>query len=227
MKPSDALRVCPILGKVPLFGGISELEISEMLDCLGSRLVHYDRDNIIFLAGDRVSSVGIITDGSVRVVREDIFGNRAILAKLFAGELFGETFACAKVDRLPVSVIAASDCEVLLIDYRRIVMRCHSSCVFHGRLIENMLGILAEKNLMLNQKIEALSARTTRGKLLAFLASQAQIAGSNAFCIPFDRQELADFLSVDRSAMSAELGRMRAEGLIHFHKNYFELSAPK
>lgn len=157
-------------------------------------------------------------------MREDIFGNRAILTALMPGQLFGETFACAGVEILPVSVIAVSDCKILLLDYRRIITTCPTACVFHSRLIENMLKILAGKNLVLNQKIEALSARTTREKLLAYLVAQAGVAGSRRFTIPSTRQELADYLSVDRSAMSREMGIMQKEGMIRFKKNCFELT---
>lgn len=225
-KLSAISQTFPILKNVPLFNGISENDLYAMLDCLNARIVQYEKNNIIFLAGDPVSRVGIVCSGGVQLVREDMLENRAIMASLSAGDIFGETFACARIERLPVSVVATSDCEILLIDYRRIVTTCPSTCVFHGKLVENMLEILADKNLMLNQKIEALSARSIRGKLLAYLTAQAQRSGSYAFKIPFNRQELADYLSVDRSAMSAELGKMRDDGLLRFHKNDFEIMKP-
>jgi cAMP-binding proteins - catabolite gene activator and regulatory subunit of cAMP-dependent protein kinases len=220
MKNTDAIAM---RNEIRLFSGISKEDLAVMLDCLNARSVRYPKGSFVFLAGDAASRVGIVCEGEVQVVREDVFGNRAILSKLERGDLFGETFACAGVERMPVSVLATQESEVLLIDYRRIVTSCPSSCAFHGKLIENMLGILAAKNLLLNRKIEALSARTTRGKLMAYLAEQAAAQGSSHFRIPFDRQELADYLAVDRSAMSAELGRMRDDGLIRFHRDDFEL----
>ncbi|MDL2264322.1 Crp/Fnr family transcriptional regulator [Synergistaceae bacterium OttesenSCG-928-I11] len=219
-KISDLL---PLLERVPLFADIARADLPAMLDCLGAAARAYGKGETVFLAGDAASRIGLVCDGAAQVVREDVFGNRTILTSLGPGELFGETFACARVDHLPVSVVAMSPSEILLLDYRRIVTTCPSSCTFHARLIENMLGILAEKNLMLNRKIEALSARSTRGKLTAYLAAQAERNGSRAFSIPFNRQELADYLAVERSAMSAELGKMRDEGLIRFHRNEFEL----
>lgn len=225
--------VCKIfdLSKIPenvrLFDGIEGSELADLLDCMGARVVSYAREQFVFLAGDPVSGMGIVCSGSVQVVREDVFGNRAILAKLQEGDLFGEVFACAGVERLPVSVVAMEAAQILLVDFRKIVSTCSSNCPFHGRLIENMLGILADKNLMLNRKIEALSARSTRGKLLAFLDAQARTAGSRHFRIPFNRQELADYLSVDRSAMSAELGKMRDEGLLRFRRDEFQLLKPE
>lgn len=212
-----------VLREVKLFHGIKQDQLKALLGCLNARMMKYDSGNIIFLAGDAVSEVGIVCEGSVQIVREDVFGNRTILAKISAGGLFGEAFACAGVDTLPVSVIVGRGCVVLMIDYRRIITTCASSCDFHSRLIGNMLRVLAEKNLMLNQKIEALAARGIRGKLTAYLLAEAKKAGSRSFTIPFNRQDMADYLSVDRSAMSAELSRMRREGLLRFSKSNFEL----
>lgn len=211
------------LPQCPLFAGINGNDMRGMLGCLNARSAVYAKDATVFLAGDPARRVGLVLAGAVQVVRDDVFGNRAILAKLGPGDLFGETFACAAVEILPVSVTAVSNCKVLLLDYRRIIDTCSSSCIFHSRLIENMLKILAGKNLMLNQKIEALSARTTREKLMAYLASQASRAGRRQFDISFSRQELADYLAVDRSALSREMGAMQREGLIHFDRSRFEL----
>ena len=161
--------------------------------------------------------------GNVHVIQEDFWGNRTILANIEPGELFGEAFSCAGLDKLPVSVLAVQDSEVLMIDYRKIITTCSSSCVFHTALIHNMLRILADKNVMLTQKMELLTKNTTREKLLAYLSLQAQQAGSTKFNIPFNRQGLADYLSVDRSAMSAELSKMQKDGVLVYKKNRFEL----
>lgn len=214
-----------ILQRVPLFAGMAGQEISELLGCLSAREKQYHKNEAIFLAGERVTTVGIVLEGAVQVVKEDFLGNRTILAKLAAGELFAEAFSCAGVERLPVSVFAVTPCTVLMIDYRRIITTCTSACSFHGRLIENMLGILAGKNVLLSQKIEVLSRRATRDKLIAFLSAQAQQAGRRTFTIPFNRQELADYLCVDRSAMSSELGRLRDEGILEFDRSSFRLLA--
>jgi len=223
-KVNKLKKYYPVLLKSPLFHGILEKDLESMLSCLNARAAGYAGDSVVFLAGDPAARVGLVLEGAVQVVREDIFGNRAILTALMPGQLFGETFACAGVEILPVSVIAVSDCKILLLDYRRIITTCPTACVFHSRLIENMLKILAGKNLVLNQKIEALSARTTREKLLAYLVAQAGVAGSRRFTIPSTRQELADYLSVDRSALSREMGIMQKEGMIRFKKNCFELT---
>ncbi len=206
-----------------MFKGIAPGDLTNMLDCLSASVHDYAKHAAIFFAGIPAERVGIVLAGTAQVVRDDIFGNRTILTTLDQGDMFGETFACAGVETLPVSVLATEECTVLLVDYRKIIVTCPSSCMFHNKMIENMMQILAQKNLVLNQKIEAVSARTTREKLIVYLTAQAGRAGSRSFEIPFNRQELADYLSVDRSAMSAELGRMRDEGILEFHKNSFEI----
>jgi CRP-like cAMP-binding protein len=212
-----------IIEKSPLFKGIAQGDLTNMLDCLSASVHDYVKHAAIFFAGLPAERVGIILAGAAQVVRYDIFGNRTILTTLEQGGMFGETFACAGVETLPVSVLATEACKALLVDYRKIIVTCPSSCVFHNKMIENMMQILARKNLTLNQKIEAVSARTTREKLIVYLTAQAGRAGSRAFGIPLNRQELADYLSVDRSAMSAELSRMRDDGILEFHKNRFEI----
>ena len=212
-----------ILKKVPLFAGILDEDIFDLLTCLNARVRAYSKGEAVFLTGEPAGAVGIVCAGGVQVIKEDFMGNRTILSKLESGDLFGEAFACGQIERLPVSVLSVAGSEILFIDYSRIVTTCSSACVFHSRLIENMLGVLASKNVMLNQKIEVLSKRSTREKLIAYLSAQAQKAGSNSFIIPFNRQELADYLCVDRSAMSNELGKLRDEGVLSFEKSRFAL----
>lgn len=216
-------RFFDIFEKSVLFNGIERKDYIAMMECMSAALREYSSHASIFMAGDPVVWVGLLLSGSAQVVRDDIFGNRTILTNLEAGDIFGETFACADISAMPVSVITTRKCEVLLIDYKKIVSTCPSSCVFHSKMIKNMMNTLAAKNLHLNRKIEVMSARTTREKLLVYLMGQANAAGSRKFAIPYNRQGLADYLSVDRSAMSAELGRMRDEGLLVFYKNDFEL----
>jgi CRP-like cAMP-binding protein len=167
--------------------------------------------------------VGILLSGGVQVFRDDFDGNRAIQATIQPGELFGETFACAGVARLPVSVEADQSSRVLLIRLKRIIETCPSACGFHNRVVLNLLKVLAAKNLLLNRKLEIVSRRTTREKLMAYLSFQARAAGSNHFAIPFDRQGLADYLGVDRSALSAEIGKLRREGVLESDRSVFTL----
>lgn len=208
----------------PLFKGIAEKELKELLKCLNAKETAYEKNEFIFRAGDKASSIGVIISGGVYVLKEDFWGNRTILAKLEEGDLFGEAFACREEEKLPVSVMAVEKSRILFVDYRRIINNCPNTCVFHASLIENMIRILAGKNVMLTQKMEHLSKRTTREKILSYLSAQAVRCGSNVFTIPFNRQELADFLCVERSAMSAELGKMRKEGLLSCEKNRFVLN---
>lgn len=156
-------------------------------------------------------------------MQEDYWGNRAIVERVAAGGLFGEALSCAEIERLPASVLAAEDAQILQIDYRRIVTSCSSACGFHSALIRNMIGILASHNVMLAQKMKHLTQHGTRAKVLSYLSAQAQQAQSNSFDIPFNRQELADYLSVDRSALSDTLSRMQREGVLRFRRNRFTL----
>lgn len=212
-----------ILKNVSLFENIEKQDISSLLVCLAAKVSSYKQKEAIFIAGDKADYIGIVLCGKVQIVKEDFYGNKNILAITQSGELFGEAFACSDIKIVPVSVFACEDCEIMFMDYRRIITMCPKTCSFHSSLIFNMLRILANKNIMLNQKIEIASKRTTKEKLLAFLSSEAKKAGSNSFSIPFDRQELADFLFVDRSAMSSELCKLRDSGMIEFNKNRFVL----
>lgn len=213
----------PLLKRSPLFIGIREEDLAKMLQCLNARIDAWQKDDILLLAGQPVSSVGIVLAGRVRIIKEDFAGNRTILAEIAPGNLFAEAFACARVNHLPVTVVSVTDGEVLWIDVRRVLHICPSACPFHTRLIENMLAVLASRNILLNQKIEHISKRSTREKLLSYLSDQADKQGSDEFDIPFNRQELADYLCVDRSAMSAELSRMQEEGILRFHFRHFVL----
>ena len=212
-----------ILKNVELFGGIDETELNALLTCLNAKAVHFEKGRTVFMPGAATRSFGVVLSGSVQISHEDYYGNRSILGNVGPGGLFGESFAFAEAAALPVGVVASQDSEILFIDCKRLVSPCANACSFHNSLIRNMLSITAKKNIALTQKIEINSKRGTREKLLAYLSGEAQRAGSSSFEIPFDRQELADYLSVDRSAMSAELGKMRNDGLLLFHKNRFEL----
>ena len=212
-----------IIKQCPLFAEIDESSLKTLQDCLMAEQHSYRKSEFVFSAGDAVRSVGIVLSGSVHILQEDYWGNRTILDHIPPGGLFGEAFSCAEIDSLPVSVIAVEKTEVLLIDYKRIVTTCSSSCVFHLVLIKNMLNLLAQKNITLTQKMKIITHRTTRERLLAYLSTQAIKAGKSHFTIPFDRQQLADYLSVERSAMSAELSHMQADGLIRTNRSEFEL----
>jgi CRP-like cAMP-binding protein len=145
------------------------------------------------------------------------------VARVEPGELFAEAFVCGGVQKLPVSVMAAEPSEIMRLDFNKITRACSSACNFHTGLIQNMIAILAHKNILLMEKIECLTQRSTRAKVLSYLSAVAKRHKNGIITIPFNRQELADYLSVDRSALSAELCRMRDEGLVAFHKNKFHI----
>ena len=205
----------------PLFQGVAFSDFERMLNCLSAKTTGYKKDDVILLSGDTVNFVGLILSGSVKVIKEDMDGRIVILTELGVSELFGEVFACAGIDHSPVTIQAAESAEILFINYKRIISSCTAACPFHAKLIENMLKLVAAKSLMLNQKLEILSKRTTRDKLLAFFDIQRGMA--KKFTIPYNREELANYLCVDRSTMSNELCKMRNEGLIKFNRNEFEL----
>ena len=212
-----------IVSMSPLFCCIDSDNIKKMLSCFETRIVRYNKNQPVFLQGDPARFIGIVVSGKVRIVKEDYNGTRNILAEAGPGEVFAEVFACARLNSLPVSVFASENSEIMLADCSRMISQCSRCCSFHSLFISNLLQTVARKTLILNRKAELLSKRTTREKVLTYLSSQVELSGSREFNIPFDRQELADFLSVDRSALSSELSRMRKEGLIDFHKNHFVL----
>lgn len=211
------------LAQTPLFRGSTPEEVASMLACLGAVQRAYQKGAVIYCAGDTVQSMGLILSGSVHIESGDVWGNRSILDQAGPGQVFAETYACLPDEPLMVSVTAAADTQVLFLQTSRVLQTCTSACAHHARLIRNLLAISAQKNLILSRRIFHTSPKTIRGRLLSYLSAQALRENSRSFAIPFDRQQLADYLGVDRSALSAELGRMRAEGLIRFRKNEFEL----
>lgn len=213
----------PILQKCPLFAGIDGQDLPGLLACLGADTVTARKNAPVFSEGDPAKYVGIVLTGSVQVVRDDYYGNRSLLSHVTPGELFGESFACAAVDALPVSVLAVEDCTVLRIDCRRLTRTCSHACDFHNRMVLNLLQVVAAKNLSFHKKLEITYRRTTREKLLAYLLWQAKTQNTDSFTIPFDRQSLADYLGVERSAMSAELSKLRKDGIIDFDRSHFTL----
>lgn len=219
-------RYLHVLKKCPLFADTEDKDIEKILPCLSATERRADKNTYIFSADDTVHNVGLVLSGSVHIVNEDFWGRKDILSQLGPGELFAESFSFAQEQKITVSVLAAEPTVYMLLSCRKIVSTCSSACIFHTRLISNMLQVIAHKNIRLMQKAEQLSKRTTREKLLSYLSAESQKAGSNEFDIPFNRQELADYLSVDRSAMSSELGRMQDEGLVEFIRNHFILNQP-
>ncbi len=207
----------------PLFHGISRDELEQMLPCLSAEIREYGRGEFLLLAGDETREIGLVLSGAVEVIKEDYWGNRNIMGKMETGDTFAESYACVPGVKLNVSVQAAEQTRVLFMDAQKISGTCASTCSFHERLTQNLMMLLASKNLYLNSKVNHMMQRTTREKLLSYLSAESVSLGSPSFDIPFNRQQLADYLSVDRSAMSNELCKMRDEGILEFEKNHFVL----
>ena len=212
-----------ILRKCPLFAEIESDDLLPLLDCLKADVASFKKKDVIIAEGEAAHSIGIVLSGAVQIERNDYYGNRTILSTAEQGELFGESFACAEVKSIPINVVASENCEVMLIDCRRVMHSCSNACSFHSQMIFNLMKTVALKNIIFHQKIEITSKRSTREKLMTYLMFQAKRAKHSRFEIPFDRQELADYLAVDRSGLSAEISKLKAEGVIDCHKNHFEL----
>jgi CRP-like cAMP-binding protein len=209
----------------PLFNGIEQSDLHSMIKCLDGKTVNITKGSPVFMEGAPAQFVGVVLSGTVQVVREDYYGNRSVLTILQPGELFAEAFSFAGLEAMPVSVIAIKDSNVLLLDCKRVLTSCSNSCHFHSLLLKNLLQEMAQKNLALSQKIRYMSQKTTKEKLMAYLLDQAKQHGSSEFTIPFDRQALADYLGVERSAMSAEISKLKSSGQIDTKGAWFCLKA--
>jgi CRP/FNR family cyclic AMP-dependent transcriptional regulator len=212
-----------LLKHTALFQGIDETEIEAMLGCLGAKTKHFEKSGYLLRVGDSPESLGLLLSGSALVVQEDYWGNRNIRVRISPGQVFAESFACIPGAVMDVSVIADEPSRVLWLHVGRVLRTCPTACSHHSRMIRNLLSDLAQNNLRTNEKLTHISRRSTREKLLSYLSAEAQRQGKSEFSIPFNRQQLADFLSVERSAMSAELSKMQKDGLLAVDKNRFSL----
>ncbi len=211
---------------IALFRGISPDELKGLLDCLGAYEASFRRGETVWLAGDKLRSIGVVLEGQVNAYRDDILGNRALMTAVTPPGLFGETIVCAGLPESPVTAEAATDSRVLFVGFDKAVRPCSLSCTFHNALIRNMLSILAGKNIALSEKISHISKKTTRQKLASYLISEATRQRSRVFSVPLDRQALADYLGVNRSALSRELSAVCAEGALSCSRSQFEILNP-
>ncbi len=216
-----------VLSANPLFKDIPADNITSMLSRLNAYTKSYKRDEYIRRIGDTADFIGIILSGEIHILQDDYDGNRSITASIPVGSMFGEAFACAGISHLPVDIMAVDNCLILFLDSQTLLNSCDgcldNGCSYHHILIRNLLGIVAHKNISLNQKLRCISHKTTKEKLLAYLSQQAKQHNSKDFTINFNRQELADYLGVERSAMSAEISRLVKSGLIETHRSHFTL----
>ena len=212
-----------VLKRTQLFAGVGDEEIASMLSCLGARLYTYKKGEYVFRQGEHLNDIIVLVNGNLHIQKDDYWGNRTILSQIAVGDMFGEAYVAPESGALLNDVVAVEDSEVIFFDVRRIITTCSSACRFHAMVVQNMFFAISEKNRKLVQKLGHMSKRSTREKLISYLSEEAKRYKSASFTIPFNRQQLADFLSVDRSAMSNELCKMRDEGLLEFEKNQFRL----
>lgn len=216
-------KYIPILKNTQLFSGITDEELSAMLQCLHAKLCTYNKGEYVFHQGEHIDYITILIKGKLLIKKDDFWGNRSIINAISVGEMFGESYLSPDSGTMLNDVIAEEPSEVVFFDIYRIITVCPSACRFHAQVVRNLFFALSEKNRKLVQKLGHMSKRSTRAKLISYLSEEAKKHNSSTFTIPFNRQQLADFLSVDRSSMSNELCKMRDEGLLSFDKNQFRL----
>lgn len=216
-------RYIPILKNTQLFSGASDEDIEAMLGCLQARLCTYKKGEYVLREGERIERLMMLVKGELHIQRDDYWGNRSIISMVGVGEMFGEAYAAPESGPLMNDVLAVEDSAVIFLDIGKLLTVCPNGCKFHAMAVKNLFFAISEKNRKLVRKLGYMSRRTTREKLIAYLSEEAKRQNSGSFSIPFNRQQLADFLSVDRSAMSNELCRLRDEGIIEFEKNRFRL----
>lgn len=209
--------------QTPLFDGIRMEDMGAMLHCTGYHISSYRKGQIIVLENEEIRHVGIVMSGSVDMVKTDLWGNKTTLIRAWENDLFGESFACGDDTQSAVTFTACEDTEILFIPFHRIMHTCTMACEFHSKLIENMVRIIANKNRDLIRKVEIISKKNLREKILAYLSVQAQMQQKRYFEIPLGRIELAEYLCADRSALTRELANMQKDGLIDYDKNMFRI----
>ena len=207
----------------PLFAGVDTGDFALVLGCIGYHVKEYKKGQIITFEEETINHVGVVLEGAVDMLKEDVWGNRTMLVRTYPQDIFGETFACGEDTLSVVTFAAAQDCRVLFLSFSRVMHTCTHACQFHQRLIENMVRLIARKNRELMRKVEVVSKKTLREKILAYLSIQSQSQGSRRFEIPLGRVEWAEYLNADRSALTRELAKMQEEGIIDYKKNFFEI----
>lgn len=217
----DYLKILP---HSPIFAGVDADEIALLLRCVMAEKKSFPKNSYIFRTGDVVTSVGLVLCGSVLLVQEDLWGRRNIIAKQTPGDIFAETFAASPDMAINLNVLANEDCDVLFLRINRILTTCPSACPYHIKVMRNLVSILAKRVLVYNEKITHMSRKTTREKLMSYLSAESLRQNSLEFDIPYDRQQLADFLCVERAAMSVELSKLQKQGILQYRKNHFRLS---
>lgn len=216
-------KYLPVMRTSPFFASLDDNEILSILHCINASVISKPQNSYIFRAGDSTEIMGLVLSGSVLIVQDDLWGHRNILSRCMSGDFFGEPFAANPGSVLNISIEVEKDCEILLLNTQRLLMSCTAACEHHQKLIRNLVSVLANKILIFNDKITHVSKRTTREKLLSYLSSESIRHGALSFDIPFDRQQLADYLCVERAAMSVEISKLQKDGILRTKRNHFEL----
>lgn len=214
----------PNFSVVPLFSGMTREEINEVLQKFHGVIKHFPKADYIYLAGDSVENFCVVLEGTVQMIKEDIWGEKTIIAHLSNGAVFAENFLGTLGDRSVVSFYAVADSEILMLPLGKSLFESSGSEAVR-KLLCNIIAILADNNTRLIEKTEILCKKTLRSKIMAYLEQEAHYGGSQEFTIPFNRTDLANYLDADRSALTRELARMRDDGLISFEKNTFRILA--
>lgn len=212
-----------ILRNSPLFQGMTEDEILSVLHCVNASILHRKKGEYIFRVGDSTESMGLVLRGAMLSLQEDLWGHRNIIHRIGVGEYFAEPFAATPGSALNVSVVADEDSEIMLLNMGRLLKTCPNACAYHNRLVQNLVSVMARRVMNLSEKITHMAKRSTREKLLSYLSAESMRQGKFSFSIPYDRQQLADYLSVERAAMSVELSKLQKEGYLKTNRNHFEL----
>jgi cAMP-binding proteins - catabolite gene activator and regulatory subunit of cAMP-dependent protein kinases len=212
-----------ILAQTPPFAGLPPEDIEKLCACLQIRKRLIPKDSFVFRTGDNVCAIYLLLSGKMHIVSEDFWGNQSIIETMPARTLFGEAYVLAAKAQHIVSVVAAEDSEILETTAVHMLETCPNKCACHLRLASTTLGILSKKIVRLTQKLGHIAQRNMREKILSYLSQCAREAKTTDFHIPYSRQELADYLCVDRSALSHELSRLRKDGMLRYQKNHFEL----
>ena len=213
-----------ILSNVALFKGIAPEEFALMRSCMAAETVSYGKGEIVLMAGDRPAFAGVVLSGTLQIVKENYEGIRTLVAHLRPGDYFAEAIYFARVTESPVTVVSDSDAVVMQLNFSHILQTGPDSRELYQKLIENMMEIIAQKNLFLQSRMEIMRIKSVREKVLRYLDSfPLSQDGGNIIEIPLNREEMADYLCVDRSALSHELMKMRRDGIIEYRKNVFKL----
>ena len=207
----------------PIFFGLSEEELKQMLECFNGRIKTYEDGDMIIRQGDVIKNIYLVLSGVVNIEKDSYWGRRIIVSQLGANDNIALAFVASKNVESTVDAVSVGKTKLLVLSYEKCTTMCQNVCTKHRMLINNLFEILSKENIDLLQKIENISQKTIREKLLTYFSNEAKKNRSNIFEIQFKRQDLADYLNIDRSAMSFELSKMQKDGLIKFEKNKFML----